>query len=155
LLQVCGALREAHAAGLVHRDVKPGNIMTYEQSGLRDVVKLLDFGLVHVPGPPGSDRLTDVRVIAGTPAYMSPEQAADREGLDAPTAIYSRGAVAYSLLTGRPPFVGATAVQTLAAHLHAPVEPPDRLRPGLPADLQAVVLRCLEKDPAGRYPDAA
>jgi serine/threonine-protein kinase len=153
LLQICGALREAHAAGLVHRDVKPSNIMTYEHSGLRDVAKLLDFGLVHVPGPSGSGRLTDLGQIAGTPAYLSPEQAASKEGLDARTDVYSLGAVAYFLLTGRPPFVREKAMQTLVAHVHDPVEPMEKLRPGLPVDLQKVVMRCLEKDPAGRYPD--
>jgi serine/threonine-protein kinase len=84
---------------------------------------------------------------------MSPEQGAGSD-LDARSDLYSLGAVAYFLLTGRPPFVRDSAVQTLAAHLGEPVVAPDRHRPGVPADLQAVVLRCLEKDPARRFPDA-
>jgi serine/threonine-protein kinase len=157
LRQVCGALAEAHAAGLVHRDVKPGNVLACERGGRHDVAKLLDFGLVQthdLAGGAGADRLTQVGVIAGTPAYMSPEQAAGRDDLDARSDLYNLGAVAYFLLTGRPPFVRDTAVQTLAAHLGEPVVPPSRLRCDLPADLEAVVLRCLEKDPARRYPGA-
>jgi eukaryotic-like serine/threonine-protein kinase len=155
LRQLCGALQEAHAAALVHRDVKPGNILVCRRGGRPDVAKLLDFGLVRAHGPAGGgDKLTRDGAIAGTPAYMSPEQAAGRADVDARSDLYSLGAVAYFLLTGRPPFVRPTAVQTLAAHLNEPVIPPDQLRADVPADLQAVVLRCLEKDPARRYPDA-
>ena len=85
---------------------------------------------------------------------MSPEQAAGKPDVDGRSDLYSLGAVAYFLLTGRPPFVRGTAVQTLAAHLGEPVVAPDRYCPDVPADLQAVVLHCLEKDPARRFPDA-
>src|SRR5262249_32822837 len=98
--------------------------------------------------------LTQEGTIAGTPAYMSPEQARGSAEVDARSDIYSLGAVAYFLLTGRPPFVRATAVQTLAAHLDEEGTPPDRHREGVPADLQAVVLRCLEKEPARRFQGA-
>jgi hypothetical protein len=157
LRQVCGALAEAHAVGLVHRDVKPGNVLACARGGKHDVAKLLDFGLVQACDPArgeGPTRLTQAGAIPGTPAYMSPEQAAGRNDLDARSDLYSLGAVAYFLLTGRPPFVRDGAVRTLAAHLTDPVRPPSDLRPGLPADLEAVVLRCLEKDPAERFPDA-
>jgi serine/threonine-protein kinase len=154
LRQVCGALHEAHGIGLVHRDVKPGNVLVCERGGEPDVAKLLDFGLVRAPGPDqGGQTLTGEGMIAGTPAYMSPEQTAGRTDLDARSDIYSLGAVAYFLLTGRPPFVRATAMQTLAAHLTETVTAPDRHRPDVPADLQAAVLRCLEKDPTRRWPD--
>lgn len=155
LLQVAGALRESHAVGLVHRDVKPGNIMTVEQSGLSDVAKLLDFGLVQV-GEAGDEggRLTGQEVVAGTPAYVSPEQAGGKKDLDARTDVYSLGAVAYFLLTGRPPFERETGMQMLMAHVHEPVVHPSQHRAGIPAALEAIVLRCLEKDPARRYPDA-
>jgi serine/threonine-protein kinase len=155
LLQVCGALSEAHAAGLIHRDIKPGNVLVCERGGRPDVAKLLDFGLVQTMGlQQDGQALTQEGAIHGTPAYMSPEQAAGKGDLDARSDLYSLGAVAYFLLTGRPPFVRDSAVQTLAAHLGKPVVAPNRYRPDAPADLSAVVLRCLEKDPGRRFPDA-
>jgi serine/threonine-protein kinase len=155
LRQVCGALTEAHAAGLIHRDVKPSNLLACERGGRHDVAKLLDFGLVRTPRRgQGGDTLTQVGSFAGTPAYVSPEQAANQAELDGRSDLYSLGVVAYFLLTGRPPFVYPTVVQTLAAHLGEPVPPPTRFRADVPADLEAVVLRCLEKDPTRRFGDA-
>jgi serine/threonine-protein kinase len=154
LRQACLALREAHAIGLVHRDVKPANIMICERGGVHDVVKVLDFGLVKAVGLDGADdKLTQQGTIAGTPAYMSPEQASGNDHLDARSDIYSLGAVAYFLLTGQPPFRRDRAIQLLVAHIHEPVRPLTELRPDVPADLQGVVLRCLEKGPARRFPD--
>jgi serine/threonine-protein kinase len=154
LRQACAALHEAHAAGLIHRDIKPSNILVCQRGGRHDVVKLLDFGLVQAHGlSGGGQQLTQEGAIAGTPAYMSPEQGAGRD-VDARSDLYSLGAVAYFLLTGRPPFVRDSVVQTLAAHLGEPVVPPNRHRLDVPADLQAVVQRCLEKDPARRFADA-
>jgi serine/threonine-protein kinase len=156
LRQVCAALREAHAIGLIHRDIKPGNIITGERGGQPDVAKLLDFGLVQAPGIGGDgEKLTQECAIAGTPAYMSPEQAAGKEDLDGRSDIYSLGAVGYFLLTGQPPFVRDTAMQVIAAHLCEPVQSPDRLWPNAPADLQEVILKCLQKDPGWRFPSAA
>jgi serine/threonine-protein kinase len=155
LRQVCGALHEAHAAGLIHRDLKPSNIITCRRGGLHDVAKLLDFGLVRSYGAEGgADHLTQEGAIAGTPAYMSPEQADGKKDLGAGSDIYSLGAVAYFLLTGQPPFMRPTPLQTLIAHLRDEAVPPDQLRADVPADLQAVVLRCLEKDPARRFAGA-
>jgi eukaryotic-like serine/threonine-protein kinase len=154
LRQACGALHEAHSVGLIHRDIKPNNIITCERGGLHDVAKLLDFGLVRSHGlGTGADNLTQEGALAGTPAYMSPEQADGKKDLDARSDIYSLGAVAYYLLTGQPPFVRPTPLQTLIAHACDLPIPPDQLRAGVPTDLQAVVLRCLEKDPAQRFPD--
>jgi serine/threonine-protein kinase len=154
LRQACGALHEAHAIGLIHRDIKPSNIITCERGGVHDVAKLLDFGLVRSSNPgEGGDHLTQEGAVAGTPAYMSPEQA-DGNNLDARSDIYSLGAVAYFLLTCQPPFVRPTALKTLIAHIGDPPIPPDQLRAEVPPDLQAVVLRCLEKNPDQRYPDA-
>ena len=151
LRQVCGALREAHSAGLIHRDVKPGNAIVCERGGRPDVVKLLDFGLVRAIEP-DSQKLTQDGAIAGTPAYMSPEQVEGAE-LDGRSDLYSLGAVAYYLLTGRPPFLKGTALQLLYAHVRESVRPPSAVRAGVPADLEAVVLRCLEKDQGRRFPD--
>jgi len=155
LRQVCGALAEAHAAGLVHRDVKPGNVMVCDRGGRADVAKLLDFGLVLPTELAGDDRLTQRGAVAGTPAFMSPEQAGGDDAPGPPADVYAAGAVAYFLLTGRPPFADRAGVKLLAAHLHEVPRSPSELRPGLPADLEAVVLRCLAKAPGDRYPDAA
>jgi serine/threonine-protein kinase len=155
LRQLCGALREAHAAGLVHRDVKPGNVIVCSQGGLHDVAKLLDFGLVRAPLPGrGDGRLTGAGVVLGTPDYMAPEQARGAESADARSDLYGLGALAYFLLTGQPPFRRASPLDTLVAHARDPVPPPTALRPDVPADLEAVVLRCLAKAPGDRYADA-
>jgi serine/threonine-protein kinase len=154
LRQVCGALREAHAKGLIHRDIKPRNLIVCEErGGMHDVAKLLDFGLVRAPhaGPDTSD-LTADRVV-GTLAYMAPEQARG-EKVDGRADLYALGGTAYFLLTGRPPFEGRSAVEVLAAHQHKAPEPLTACRPDLPAQLEAVVLRCLAKDPGQRYADA-
>ena len=155
LRQVCAALQEAHANGLLHRDIKPGNVIVCERAGIYDVAKLLDFGLVKSMGAPvGKDTtLTQAGMVAGTPAYMSPEQASGMENADARSDIYSLGAVAYFLLTGELLYRKATAMQTLAAHLYEAVIPPSRHRPGIDPTLEAVVMRCLEKKPDERYQD--
>jgi eukaryotic-like serine/threonine-protein kinase len=154
LRQICGALREAHAIGMVHRDIKPGNVMVCERGGVHDTVKLLDFGLVLPQGgAAGAERLTEEGAVAGTPAYMSPEQAGGQEDLDPRSDIYSVGALTYFLLTGQPPFAGRSAVKMLAAHLYERPEPLTKYRPDVPADLQAAVLRCLAKNPAERFED--
>jgi tRNA A-37 threonylcarbamoyl transferase component Bud32 len=154
LRQACLALREAHALGLIHRDVKPGNIMVCERGGVADVVKLLDFGLVKAVGPTRPEEtLTQEGAIAGTPAYMSPEQASGTDHLDGRSDIYSLGAVAYFLLTGQPPFPRDRAIEAIVAHLHEPVRPLTRLREEVPADLEEVVLCCLQKDPGRRFAD--
>jgi hypothetical protein len=154
LRQVCEALREAHSVGLVHRDIKPANILASQMGGMYDVAKLLDFGLVRVHGLSSSGiSLTGVGTIAGTPAFMSPEQAAGATDVDPRSDIYSLGAVAYFLLTGRPPFVEPTSVQTMAAHLSEAVAPLSVFGHEIPTDLEKVVLRCLEKERGRRFPD--
>jgi serine/threonine-protein kinase len=154
LRQLCGALAEAHAAGLIHRDIKPGNIIIGERGGRHDVVKLLDFGLVRSQrGGPDETRLTQEGAIAGTPAFMSPEQAGGQQDLDRRSDIYSLGALAYFLLTGQPPFAGQSMIQMLLAHISEPPKPLTEHRPDVPGDLQAVVLRCLAKEPARRFRD--
>ena len=154
LQQVCGALREAHGIGLIHRDIKPSNILICERGGVHDVAKLVDFGLVLAPGVSADGaNLTQEGAIAGTPAYMSPEQAGGQENLDPRSDIYSLGVVAYFLLTGQPPFAGRSPVKMVAAHIYEPPAPVSNHRPDVSEDLQAVVLRCLAKDPADRFAD--
>lgn len=154
LRQVCGALAEAHAAGLVHRDLKPGNVIVATLGGQRDVAKLLDFGLVHDLSAVAGERLTQTGMVLGTPAYMSPEQAAGESTVDARGDVYSLGAVAFFALTGRPPFEGNTMGQVLSAHRTEPPPPLTALRPDMPPDLAAVVARCLAKDPRDRFQSA-
>ena len=154
LRQACRALREAHAAGLIHRDIKPSNLFAARRGGMDDVAKLLDFGLVRPAATDHAPHLSEEGQVLGTPLYMSPEQATGGRDLDERSDIYSLGAVAYYLLTGRPPFDEGGAIRTLIAHARDPVTPPSRLLDGIPDDLERVVLRCLAKDPADRFEDA-
>jgi serine/threonine-protein kinase len=154
LRQVCGALSEAHAAGLIHRDIKPSNVFAARRGGNDDVAKLLDFGLVRPAATGRETQLSEEGQILGTPQYMSPEQATGARELDERSDIYSLGAVAYFLLTGRPPFEGDGRILVLIAHARDPVVPPSRIRPDIPPDLERVVMRCLAKDPAERFPNA-
>ena len=156
LAQLCGALHEAHARGLVHRDLKPGNVMLCERGGVHDVAKLLDFGLVGALQPEAADpRITQAGTIMGTPAFMSPEQCAGDAAVTPASDIYSLGALGYFLLTGAAPFSGCGAVQTLVAHVNRTPRAVTELRPEVPAALSDVIARCLAKQPSERYPDAA
>jgi serine/threonine-protein kinase len=151
LRQVCGALGEAHGCGLIHRDIKPSNIFAARRGGIDDFAKLLDFGLVRPAIVTGPSHVSEDGDIIGTPLYMSPEQAAGQLELDGRADIYSLGAVAYCLLTGRPPFPGGGKVSVLIAHARDPVVPPSKVNPAVPDDLEGVVLRCLEKDRERRF----
>jgi eukaryotic-like serine/threonine-protein kinase len=153
LRQVCGALREAHEAGLIHRDLKPSNIFAARRGGMDDVAKLLDFGLVRPAATDRAAQLSGEGQILGTPLFMSPEQATGARELDERSDIYALRAVAYYLLTGRPPFEGEGGIAVMIAHARDPVVPPSRVRPGISEDLERVVLRCLAKDAADRFPD--
>lgn len=156
LRQVASALNEAHAAGLTHRDIKPGNVMVCERGGISDVAKLLDFGLVVTAGLQAADaKLTQAGMILGTPAYMSPEQCGGDAHPGPASDIYSVGALAYFLLCGRSPFEGRGPVQMLMAHL-GEVPPSVRSRrPEVSEALDEVVMKCLAKRPANRYESAA
>jgi predicted Ser/Thr protein kinase len=148
LHKVALAAQFLHDRGIVHRDLKPANILV----GSDLEPKLLDFGLALDLG--GQERLSRVGEIAGTPEYLSPEQAAGVEKLDGRSDVFSLGAVLYELLTGGPPFAGGT-VEELLAHIRQddPVLP-RRLNPSVPKDLQNICLKALEKDPANRYTSA-
>jgi eukaryotic-like serine/threonine-protein kinase len=155
LSQSCDALAEAHAAGLIHRDIKPGNIFAAQRGGIHDVAKLLDFGLAKPIATETPVQLTQEGSITGSPLFMSPEQALGDSEPDARSDIYSLGAVAYYLLTGVPPFDGDRAVKIILAHAQQEVVPPSRLRSDIPPDVEQIVMRCLAKNPADRYPSAA
>ncbi len=121
--------------------------------GVPDVLKLLDFGLVHsAPGDRDQETLSVQGYLVGTPAYLSPEQASGRRELDARSDIYSLGAVGYFLLVGHPPFEGKTPHHVVVAHLEDPVPPLSAPGREVPADVEAVIRRCLEKEPAERFP---
>ena len=152
--QICGALAEAHRYGLVHRDLKPANILVAILGGKCDFAKVLDFGLVKLTATPNAPQLTADYTVSGTPQYMSPEQAIATGDVDGRADIYSLGAILYFMLTGRPPFEGSNPTELMIAHARDPVVPPSHHRPEIPADLEAVVLRCLAKKPGDRYPDA-
>ncbi|MBI3140286.1 MAG: serine/threonine protein kinase [Rhodocyclales bacterium] len=151
LRQVCASLWEAHSCGLVHRDIKPQNIMLCQIRGERDVVKVLDFGLVkHVSGDQTRD-LTGALRILGTPLYMSPERIRDPANADARADIYALGAVGFYLLTGKRLFETATEHDLTYQVLHVVPRLPSECAPGaVPAELDALIGRCLEKDPAAR-----
>jgi len=152
LEQVCGALAEAHAAGLVHRDIKPANIILTERGGEPDVAKVVDFGLVK-PLAANSVEATMVgsSVLTGTPLYMSPEAMTAPETADPRSDLYAVGAVGYFLLTGHPVFEGSSVAEIIGHHLHtAPVSPSQRASWPVPPDLEALILKCLNKRPEQR-----
>ncbi len=155
LHQVCGSLAEAHGQGLIHRDIKPGNIMLCERGGLYDVVKVLDFGLVKDIQHEAPE-LTQVDTLVGTPLYMAPEIIADAAGFSPSSDLYALGAVGYYLLTGHNVFEGTSTVEICAMHLHnEPVPPSQRVGREVPGDLEAIVMACLAKKPEQRPESAA
>lgn len=148
LAQVCGSLREAHEMGLVHRDIKPGNIILCQRGGNPDVVKVVDFGLVKDLGQ--ADEGSHGELLAGTPHYLAPEAITGNSD-DPRRDIYAVGTVAYFLLTGQNVFEGSTLVEICSHHLHTrPVAPSERLGRPVPPKVEAWVLACLEKDPDRR-----
>ncbi len=145
-LQVLAALHFAHRRDVIHRDVKPHNIMV-----LRDGrVKVMDFGIARA----GASDMTEAGSIVGTAQYLSPEQARGQQ-VGPPSDLYSMGCVLYEMLTGRVPFTGDSAVSIAMKHVQEPPVPPRRIEPSIPADLEHVVLRAMAKDPARRYQTAA
>jgi eukaryotic-like serine/threonine-protein kinase len=155
LRQACEALAEAHAIGLIHRDLKPANIIAARRGGKHDFAKILDYGLVRETTPDYDVTLSREGTVRGTPMFIAPEQAMGGRDLDHRSDLYTIGGVAYYLLTGRGPFDCETMPRMLIAHARDPVEPPSRINPNVPPDLEKVILRCLEKAPSDRYPDAS
>jgi serine/threonine-protein kinase len=159
MVQVCGALEEAHRQGIIHRDLKPENIFLTTQGGITDFPKVLDFGLAKVTQRemrPGSLILTQEGMVFGTPEFMSPEQARGQQ-LDARSDIYSLGCILYEMLTGKLPFDAAQPMDYLALQIRGTPIPLGERVPGLkfPPGLEAVVMKTIEKDPSRRYPTAS
>ena len=150
LKEVVDALAEAHSRGVVHRDIKPDNVILRGRHAL-----VTDFGVAKaVSEATGRQKLTTAGVALGTPAYMAPEQAAADPHIDHRADIYAVGAVAYELLTGRPPFTGTTQQEILAAQVTQAAEPVTKYRDSVPPALEHIVLKCLEKKAADRWQTA-
>lgn len=152
--QVCSALAHAHKHGVIHRDIKPSNIMLVNFEEQSDFVKILDFGIAKVVSdvPEGSSSLTRTGEVFGSPLYMSPEQCRGK-ALDSRSDIYSLGCVMYRTLTGQPALFGQDLVECLYKHVNEEPQPLTLVTPeaNIPPELEAVVLKCLAKDPAARY----
>src|SRR5690349_7500964 len=146
-VQVARGLAKAHQHGIVHRDVKPGNLFVTSDG----MVKILHFGIAKLTGEVGQTRFG---AVLGTPSYMAPEQTRGEE-VDARADVWSLGTVLYEMLSGRRPFAGGTGVAVVHAVLHDKPEPLARLRPEVPAELDRIVSRMLAKDPKERYADAS
>jgi serine/threonine-protein kinase len=146
IAQVAEALDYAHLKGVVHRDLKPSNIMILEDG----TVKVMDYGIARARRFEG---LTVTGAFLGTPDYVAPETA-EGKGADSRSDLYSLGIVFYEILTGKKPFVGDTPFATLRKHVSEAPTPPSVVVPGVPRQLEAIVLRLLQKDPGQRYPGA-
>ncbi|MGE0712114.1 MAG: protein kinase [Planctomycetota bacterium] len=151
IAQVADALEVAHEQGVLHRDIKPDNVLLDVEGAPR----ITDFGIARDQGD-DAQQLTKTGDLLGTPAYMPPEQAdGNRRAMGRPSDVYALGATLFALLTGRPPFVGSSALVTIQQVLTDPPPRPSSLRPGIDPELEDVVLRCLEKEPEARYATAA
>lgn len=151
--QTCEAIAEAHALGIVHRDLKPANLFLVLRRGAKPCVKVLDFG-ISKRRVKGETSLTQDGSFVGSPLYMSPEQMLRRRDVDARSDVWSLGVVLYQLVTGVVPFLAETMAEVVEKVVRSAVVAPGRRRPGIPASFDAVVLRCLQKDPAARFQSA-
>ena len=149
--EVADALAYAHERGVVHRDIKPDNILLDARTGRTMVT---DFGIARAVSDIDSGRLTATGMAIGTPAYMSPEQAAGDREIDGRSDLYSLGIVSYQMLVGEPPFVASSTPAMLVKHISERPTPVSERRAGIPSDLARAVMMCLEKDPVGRFPTA-
>jgi eukaryotic-like serine/threonine-protein kinase len=156
VIQACDAMAEAHAGGIVHRDLKPANLFLTMGADGTPVVKVLDFGISKVSLPDmASLSLTKTSTAMGSPLYMSPEQMRSAKTVDRRTDIWSLGVILFELLTGKMPFMADSLPELCAKILAEEPRPLRELRPDVPEGLEAVVLRCLEKDATKRYGNVA
>lgn len=156
LRQICASLGEAHAGGLIHRDIKAANVILCERGGTHDFIKVVDFGLVKDLEGLGDPGVSAANTITGTPHYLSPEGIRSPASVDARSDLYAVGVLGYLLLTGKQVFEAASFVEICGHHLHTrPVSPSVRLGRALPQDLEVLILSTLEKDPALRPASAA
>ncbi|MEK6610224.1 MAG: serine/threonine-protein kinase, partial [Gemmatimonadota bacterium] len=149
--EAADALAAAHQQGVIHRDVKPDNILL---EGTRGRVMVTDFGIAKALSSDGGGTLTEAGVAIGTPAFMSPEQAAGEREIDGRSDLYSLGVVTYQMLTGELPFQATTVPGLLMKQITELPAPVERKRPETPKELSQTVMRCLEKDPEDRWPTA-
>jgi serine/threonine-protein kinase len=155
VLEAIEALAEAHAAQVVHRDLKPANLFISRRADRSRIVKVLDFGVSKTVGDStnavSEAGLTRTGMIIGSPLYMSPEQLRSTKTIDCRADIWALGAILFQLLTGRTPYDARSVAELCAMLLRDPPTPPSRYRGDLPLELEAVILRCLERDPTDRY----
>lgn len=151
LLAIAAALDAAHEKGIIHRDLKPHNVFLVDVKGQKQLVKLLDFGLVKLMGPEDDGRVERTRSgsVLGTPAYMSPEQALGRS-VDTKSDNYSLGVMAFQMFTGRLPFTEDSAMALMVAHMQQPPTVPSAVAPNIPPEIDQLILALLAKDPTQR-----
>lgn len=159
MLQASAAVAAAHEAGVIHRDLKPGNIFVVQRPNAPHLVKVLDFGIAKIADESGDndphETLTGMGMMIGTPRYMSPEQCDGTATLTPASDVYSLGVIFYEMLTGQTPFDGITPLALALRHASEVPRPLREITPTIPPSLEALVLRALAKDPAARFADAA
>jgi serine/threonine-protein kinase len=155
LLEACEAIAEAHALGIVHRDVKPANLFLARRPTGRPTVKVLDFGISKAPASGNEANLTRTSALMGSPSYMSPEQLVSAATVDARADIWALGVVLYEMLTGALPFTAQSMPELVGTILQHTPRAVASLREGVPVGLQGVVDRCLQKDPSQRFANVA
>jgi len=155
LLETCEGMAEAHAMGIVHRDLKPANLFLATRPARRSVLKVLDFGISKSSFATSQGRLTKTSAVVGSPLYMSPEQLMSAKTVDVRSDIWALGVVLYELLTARMPFEADTLPEVIAAVMHRAHAPLHAARPEVPPGLEAVVDRCLSKEPTLRFANVA
>lgn len=155
VLEACEAVAEAHSLGIIHRDLKPANLFLAQRPNGRTRIKVLDFGISKIEGAPGDVSVTSTSNVVGSAHYMSPEQMLASRDVDARTDVWSLGVTLYELVTATLPFPGESVTQVCALVMTREPAPPSTVRPELPRELDAIILRCLARDREDRYSSVA